>query len=243
MSVRGAKLLTIALAACCGVLLLLALILQAGWGRGYRWLEPDADASLASSRVDREPFKLPPESAYAATDARPLFNEDRKPTPEVPEGPAEAPPPSVPLNVALTGIVLTPQLHLAMIQDKTKNSTISLKEGMPMPGDQGGWTLTEIKQRSAIFKETGGDEVEVELTTAVASQKPNQAGRAGKPGSAPAANGAKPPAMPGPAGQGNAPNPQAAEQLQHRIEERRRQMRDEAERLKKQQNPNNPPNH
>ena len=238
MSVRGAKLLSIVLAACCGVLLLLALVLQGGWGRGYSWLEPDADASLASSSVDREPFKLPAESAYAATDARPLFNDDRKPTPETPEGPVEAPPPSVPLNVALTGIVLTPQLHLAMIQDKAKNSTISLKEGMPMPGDQGGWTLTEIKQRSAIFKETGGDEVEVELTTAVASQKSNKAGR---PGSTPA-NGAKaPPPAPGTAG--NAPNPQAAEQLQHRIEERRRQMRDEAERLKKQQNPNNPPNH
>jgi general secretion pathway protein N len=242
MSVRGAKLLTVVLAGCCGVLLLLALILQAGWGRGYRWLDPDADAALASSSVDREPFKLPQESAYAATDARPLFNEDRKPTPELPDESVAPPPPSVPLNVALTGIVLTPQLHLAMIQDKAKNSTISLKEGMPMPGDQGGWTLTEIKQRSAIFKESGGDEVEVELTTAVASQKPNQGGRPGKPGSnPPAANGAKPPATPGPAGQGS--NPQAAEQLQHRIEERRRQMRDEAERLKNQQKSNNPPNH
>lgn len=238
MSVRGARLLSVVLAACCGVFLLLALVLQAGWGRGYSWLEPDADASLASSSVDREPFKLPQESAYAATDARPLFNDDRKPTPEVPDAPAEAPPPSVPLNVALTGIVLTPQLHLALIQDKSKNSTVSLREGMPMPGDQGGWTLTEIKQRSAIFKESGGDEVEVELTTAVASQKSN---KPGKPGSPPPANGAKPAAGPGPTG--NTPNPQAAEQLQHRIEERRRQMRDEAERLKKQQNSNNPPNH
>jgi general secretion pathway protein N len=241
MSVRAAKLLTIVLAACCGALLLLALILQAGWGRGYRWSEPDADAALASSSVDREPFKLPAESAYAATDARPLFNDDRKPTPDLPDAPAEAPPPSVPLNVALTGIVLTPQLHLALIQDKGKNATVSLKEGMPMPGDQGGWTLTEIKQRSAIFKETGGDEVEVELTTAVASQKPNQAGRPGKPGSPPPGNASK--AQPTPGTAGNAPNPQAAEQLQHRIEERRRQMRDEAERLKKQQGQNNPPNH
>ncbi len=244
MSVRGARLLTLALAGICGVLLLLALVLQAGWGRGYSWLVPDDSAALSAASIDREPFKLPVESAYSATDARPLFNDDRKPTPEGPDDVTPPPPPSQPLNVALTGIVLTPQLHLALIQDKAKNTTISLKEGMPMPGDQGGWTLTEIKPRSAIFKEMSGDEVEVELTTAVASQKPGNApGARGKPGSAVAANQAgnksPPPPPPGTAG---SPNPQAAEQLQRRIEERRKQMRDEAERLKN-QGPNNPPNH
>ena len=241
MSVQGAKLLTVILAGICGCLLLLALILQAGWGRGYRWLSPDDNAALAAAGIDREPFKLPPESAYAATDARPIFNDDRKPTPELPDEQAAPPPPSVPLNISLTGILLTPQLHMALIQDKGKNTTVALKEGMPMPGDQGGWTLIELKQRSAIFKETAGEEVEVELTTAVASQKPaNQAsGRQGKAGQ-PAAAGAKPPAQPASA---NGANPQASEQLQRRIEERRKQMREEAERMKKQQNPNNPQNH
>jgi general secretion pathway protein N len=241
MSVQGAKLLTIVLAGICGFLLLLALLLQAGWGRGYRWLSPDDSAALAAAGIDREPFKLPPESAYAATDARPIFNEDRKPTPELPDEQSAPPPPSVPLNISLTGIVLTPQLHMALIQDKGKNNTVALKEGMPMPGDQGGWTLIELKQRSAIFKETAGEEVEVELTTAVASQKPaNQAsGRQGKAGQ-PGAAGAKPPAQPASA---NGANPQASEQLQRRIEERRKQMREEAERMKKQQSPNNPPSH
>ena len=236
MSVRGSRLLSIALAVICGGLLLLALILQAGWGRGYRWDATDDSAALAAANIDRETFKLPPEKAYAATDARPLFNDDRKPTPETP---ADAPPPDVPpstLNIALTGIVLTPQLHLALIQDKSKNSTVSLREGMPMPGDQGDWTLTELKPRSAIFKQSpGGEEVEVELTTAVASQKTAASGKPGKP--APGQPGAKgaPPAT-------AATNPGAAEQLQHRIEERRRQMRDEAERMKK-QNQANPPGH
>jgi general secretion pathway protein N len=241
MSVQGAKVLTVILAGICGVLLLLALVLQAGWGRGYRWLSPDDSAAVAAAGIDREPFKLPPESAYAATDARPIFNDDRKPTPELPDEQTAPPPPSVPLNISLTGIVLTPQLHMALIQDKAKNNTVALKEGMPMPGDQGGWTLIELKQRSAIFKETAGDEVEVELTTAVASQKPaNQTGgRQGKAGQ-PAAAGAKPPAQPAST---NGTNPQASEQLQRRIEERRKQMREEAERMKKQQNPNNPPNH
>ena len=241
MNMRGVKLSTVVLAGICGVLLLLALVMEAGFGRGYRWLSRDDSAPLAAAGIDREPFKLPPESAYAATDARPIFNEDRKPTPEVPEGDIPPPPPSVPLNISLTGIVLTPQLHMALIQDKSKNTTIALKEGMPMPGDQGGWTLTEIKKRSAIFKETSGDEVEVELSTAVASQNPST--QPGKPANRQAAagtGGAKPPA-PTPAASGNAGNPQAAEQLQRRIEERRKQMRDEAERIKKQQG--NPPSH
>ena len=242
MNMHGVKLSTVILAGICGVLLLLAFVMEAGYGRGYRWLAPDDSAAVAEAGIDREPFKLPPEVAYAATDAHPLFNEDRKPTPEVPDEKVEAPPPTVALNISLTGIVLTPQLHMALIQDKSKNTTISLREGMPMPGDQGGWTLIEIKQRSAIFKETAGDEVEVELSTAVASQKPsNQPGKPGGNKVAAGPGGAKPGQPPPPPASGNAGNPQAAEQLQRRIEERRKQMRDEAERIKQQQG--NPPSH
>lgn len=237
MSVRGSRLFSIVLAGICGALLLLALVLQAGWGRGYRWDTPDDSAALAAANIDHDVFKLPPEKEYAATDLRPLFNEDRKPTPEIP---VDAPPPDVPpstLNIALTGIMLTPKLHLALIQDKSKNTTISLREGMPMPGDQGDWTLSELKPRSAIFKQApGGEEVEVELTTAVSSQKAPANGRPGKPTPAqPAPKGA-----PATATAANGTNPGAAEQLQRRIEERRRQMRDEAERMKKQKEANQP---
>jgi len=235
MSIQGAKLLTLILAATCGLLLLLALALQIGFGRGYHWLSADEDAvsGLASGGIDSTPFKLPPESGFEQTEARPLFNEARKPTPDTPGDAVTPAAPSVPLNVSLTGVILTPELHLAMIHDNGKNNSVALKEGMPLPGDLGGWTLTRIKPRSAIFKEGSGDEVEVELTTAVASPKPGTPPRAGAPaapgtpqfGPKPALAGTKP------------PDPNQAEQLQHRIEERRKQMRDEAERLKQQQNP------
>jgi len=241
MSVRGNRLLAVVLAGICGCLLLLALILQAGWGRGYRWATPDDSAALAATNIDRDVFKLPAEKEYAATEARPLFNEDRKPTPETSDEPPKPDVPPSTLNIALTGIVLTPQLRLALIQDKAKNLTVSLREGMPMPGDQGDWTLTELKPRSAIFKQApGGEEVEVELTTAVASQKPPAAGKPGKPG----ASGQPPPpkgnAAATAATAANGTNPGAAEQLQRRIEERRRQMRDEAERMKRQKEANQP---
>ena len=100
-----------------------------------------------------------------------------------------------------------------------------------MPGDQGDWTLTELKPRSAIFKQApGGEEVEVELTTAVASQKAPAAGKSGETGSAGATAAER--QRGGDGARANGTNPGAAEQLQRRIEERRRQMRDEAERMK-----------
>lgn len=239
MSLQGAKVLTLVLAAACGALLLLAFALQIGFGRGYSWSSADEDTAappLGGGAVDRQPFKLPPEASFAETTARPLFNDDRKPTPDAPAEIAVVPP-SQPLNISLTGVILTPQLHLAMIHDNAKNDPFSVKEGMPLPGDLGGWTLVKVKERSAMFKESAGDEVEVELSTAVASPKP------GTPpprptGAAPATPGAAPQFGPKPpAAAVKPPDAMQAEQMQRRIEERRKQMRDEAERLKQQQNP------
>jgi general secretion pathway protein N len=209
------------------VLLLLALAMQIGLGRGYAWLPADAqtEAIANAAMIDRSAFKLPPESQFAATQSRPLFNADRKPTPDTPDEPAVPPPPKVPLNIALTGIILTPQLRLAMVHDKLKNRDVALKEGMPMEGDQGGWVLTKIHARSAVFRESSGDEVEVELSTAVASPSPNA--RAGARPGVPPRVGVIPPMG------GAVPNPQALA-LQRRIEQRREQMRAEAERLRQQ---------
>ena len=229
-ALQGARLATAVLAGICGILLLLVLALQFGLGRGYSWLPPEIDqgAVLTSATVDRTPFKLPPETSFVATQERPLFNDDRKPTPDVPDEPDTPPPPKVPLNIALTGIVLTPQVRLAMIHDKAKNTNVALKEGMPMPGDQGGWTLSHINDRSVVFKESSGEEVEVELSTAVSSPRPNVPGPGQPEGRGPA--GRFVPRSPvAPPGQ----NVQAG-QLQQRIEERRKQMREEAERLRQQ---------
>lgn len=233
MSTQAAKLLSAILAGACAVLLLLALALQFGFGRGYSWRPPDADsAGVAQVAIDKTPFRLPAQAQFADTTARPLFNDDRKPTPETPDTPVTPPPPKVPLNIALTGIILTPQLHLAMVHDKLKNKDVALKEGMPMDGDQGGWTLTRINPRSAVFRETSGEEVEVELSTAVASPIPT----ANVPVGAQARIAPHPPLAYGGIAPGGQPMvPQGAQALQQRIEERRRQMREEAERLRQQQ--------
>lgn len=227
MSSQAAKLLSAILAGVCGIFVLLALAMQFGFGRGYSWLQPEADsANVANVAIDKTPFKLPPETQFADTTARPLFNDDRKPTPDTPDTPDVPPPPKVPLNIALTGIILTPQLHLAMVHDKLKNKDMALKEGMPMDGDQGGWTLTQINPRSAVFRETSGEEVEVELSTAVAGPTPAANARPGAHERV--APGRMPEAAVAPA------QNEQAQALQRRIEERRRQMREEAERLRQQ---------
>lgn len=226
MTRGGEKLLTTTLAATCGVLFVLALALQFGVGRGYHWLEPESVSAdnAASGAIDREPFQLPPQSEFVAINQKPLFNDDRRPTKEEPADTSEGPPPS-PLNISLTGTLLVgnPSMHMAMVRENGKVNTIALKEGMPLPGDQGAWTLTQVKNRSAVFKSSTGDEVEVELATVQPGQK---AGPQGRNPAAPVPARAATPVPPG------TPATAQSEELQRRIEERRKQMREAAERMK-----------
>jgi len=246
MTRAGEKMLTTALAGTCGVLFVLGMALQFGVGRGYHWLPPDSDPAAAGTTadVDRNGYQLPPQAEFAAIDQRPLFNEDRKPSPDdTTDATPEAPPPS-PLNISLTGTMLVgkPELHVAIVRENGKAQSVALKEGMPLPGDQGAWTLNRVKPRSAIFKSSGGEEVEVELAVGNPGQKP---GAPPRPGSAPATPIPGRPA--GPATPLPPPGPETAQagELQQRIEERRKQMREAAERMKaqRQQDQTNPQQH
>ena len=235
--------LTNVLAGTCGVLFVLALALQFGVGRGYHWLPPDSDpaAAGAAADVDRNAYQLPPQAEFAVIVERPLFNEDRKPSPEeATDATPETPPPS-PLNISLTGTMLVgkPELHVAIVRENGKAQSIVLKEGMPLPGDQGAWTLNRVKTRSAIFKSSGGEEVEVELAVGNPGQKPGAPGRPGSAPATPTAGRPMPSATPLPP---PAPETAQAGELQQRIEERRKQMREAAERMKaqRQQDQTNP---
>jgi len=246
MTRAGEKMLTMVLASTCGVLFVLGLALQFGIGRGYHWLAPDSDpaAAGATADVDRNAYQLPPQSEFAVIDQRPLFNEDRKPSPDdSSDATPEAPPPS-PLNISLTGTMLVgkPELHVAIIRENGKAQSIALKEGMPLPGDQGAWSLNRVKTRSAIFKSSSGEEVEVELAVGTPGQRPGAPGRPGAAPATPTAGRAAAPATPlPPAG----PETAQAGELQQRIEERRKQMREAAERMKAQRqlDQTNPPQH
>lgn len=228
MDVKLARLLTLGLGSACGVLVVTALIQLAGYGRGYGWLPADtAESAELAGEIDRTPIKIPPLASYVEVESRPLFNDDRKPTPVSEEGPVVEGPPPAPLNVTLTGVVLvretdtTPELKVAMVRDNLRNETMALKVGMPLGGDQAGWTLVELAPRLATFRNVSDETVEIELNPAA--------------GTAPAQPASGRPAPPRP----NMPPPDknadpAASDLARRIEERRRQMREQAERLRSQ---------
>jgi general secretion pathway protein N len=235
MDVRIARLITLALASACGLLAVTAMVQLAGYGRGYGWLAPDPEPGPAiAGEIDRNPFALPPLSSFREVDGRPLFNDDRKPTPVSEGDVADEGPAPVPLNVTLTGVILvrktetTPELRMAMVRDNMRNESVALKVGMPLTGDQAGWTLVALAPRLATFRNATDETAEIELYTAAAPPPPKVQR---PPPLAPSAPGALAPGK----------NNNAAESdLARRIEERRRQMREEAERLRAQRN--NSPN-
>jgi general secretion pathway protein N len=224
MNVRVARLTTTALGAVCGFLVLTALLQYVGVGRGYRWAadDPSSAPALPGSAVDEKPLKLPPENTFADVDAHPLFNEDRMPTPIDPSEGSDSAPLS-PLNITLTGIVSTSSVKIAMVQDKARNQSIALKVGMPLEGDQASWTLVEVKPRSVVFKSAANERTEVELETSVV-QPPKtplpRTARSSAPGNT--ARGTTSAA-------GKDAKRADSGDLAKRIEDRRRQMREDAE--------------
>lgn len=217
--------------------LMLLIAVYAGLGGRYS-LHPD-DASLvpALPQIDlsRAQNPLQPLADYAVVGERPLFNADRRPLPPLPTegGETEQVPVSIPLDIVLTSVIISGDMKIAIVLDKKTNTSQSVRLGSALEGDQAGWNLTELNARTAVFEgPTGRNEVELRVfdgtggeaptPMANATSVPNEA-NTNADGAAAAAN----PEV--------AQTPEArAELIRRRIEERRRQMREEAERANKQ---------
>jgi general secretion pathway protein N len=222
-------------------LLLLALSLAEffGFGSGYRLaadvaVEQKPEAAL---KLDEGVRKLAPWPEYGSDMlARPLFNEDRKPTPVGAKtaGPDEA----KPLKGALTGVIIAGELKLAMVKDEA-NKTLRLRPGQNLPGEQSAWKLVEVRPRSAMFEAPGLGQQELKLQISdkpnvaqvpAANEKPVQ-GQSGMLQSAPATDPFYGQLKQAPTPQGDV-NP---DEIRRRIEERRKQLREEAQRMEKEQ--------
>jgi general secretion pathway protein N len=184
-------------------------------------------------------------TAYNEIEQRPLFNADRRPQAvQVVETAEPAPTiPPVPLNATLAGIVLTPAARVALVRNDATQEVFRVREGMPLPGDLGGWRLKELQPRNAVFD--GGNQGEAELKLDPAGETPPA------PAPQPPANAV--PGQPAQPGQASPAPGQTAEQaaaqqsndaaareaeVRRIIEERRRQMREEAERMNTQKKQN-----
>jgi general secretion pathway protein N len=102
---------------------------------------------------------------------------------------------------------------------------------MPLEGDQAGWTLVEVRPRSVVFQSAANEKTEIELETSVAPP----------PRASPPRNSRSSPNQRGTTSAGSADNKRDSGDLARRIEERRRQMREDAEKQRNQNGKGKPP--
>ena len=237
------KLVGLVLGGACGLLALVAAALFAGMGSGVGPApSADAESERPVPNVDAATsFGLAEESAYAIIAERPVFNETREPEvdeaevvesgmvdPDDPTGSGEPPPP---LEVQVKGIILAPDVRVAIVTDPASQETLRLREGMPLEGELAAWTLAEIQPRKLVFDGAGADQVEVELqvNTGALSGGPAVTNRTARTPPTEVGN----EQQPSPTDEMDA---QArAEEIRRRVAERRAQLREEAERRRAQQ--------
>lgn len=138
-----------------GVVILGAVLLAllSGVGHGVRWAPPHRAAPLPPARKVALPAP-PLLDSYAAVWQHPLFNSDRKPILDDTGGA------HVSLgDLELTGIILTPELRMALLRDKSAGSKDDAAEVRVRQGDSlpdGSWKLIGLKPRSAVFASATG---------------------------------------------------------------------------------------
>ncbi|KAA3645968.1 MAG: hypothetical protein DWP95_03750 [Proteobacteria bacterium] len=177
------NLLTNILIAIIGLLLIVAALQFVGWGRGIDELQPaefdeDQIEQLIAAKDDLAAPDIKPEVIDRITQT-PLFRQDRQPyiPPVVAEDNPEIDSTIIevkPLKAQVTSIIITSNSRYVMIQDQISNERLTLKEGMPLEGEQGMWVVDSIDKRKVIFNAEGQEPVELELE--VFSGALNQAG-------------------------------------------------------------------
>ena len=205
--------------------------------------DPSRVPPLAALDLSQARSPLKSVETYADIGERPLFNPDRRPLPPEEEsqpdnaGEDKAPVESVPLDVALTSVILTPKMKLAIITDNRDGKSQTVRVGDALEGDQSAWQLKELGPRKAVFAGPDGNAaVDLRVFDGAGGQAPtpSQARADGKPDGQlepDASEQTEPTAEPA-AGEAMTAE-QRSEMIRRRIEERRRQMREEAERANK----------
>lgn len=127
-----------------GVLL---LVLLGGAGRGTHWAPPRTLPALPSAGSAELP-QAKPLQQFGLVWEKPLFNPDRKPVAHASEGGSNLG------DLELTGIIITPDLRMALLHDKNANREIRLRQGASLP--DGSVTLVEVQSRSAVFDSAAG---------------------------------------------------------------------------------------
>jgi hypothetical protein len=161
--------------------LLISSIQMFGWGQGINEVKIDVENQIKLPVVpsgngsnDLNNNQNNDKQLVSNINNRPLFSDSRKPFVEEIDAESEADKNEELLAVnelkaQLTGVVITPEHSYAMILDNLTNERETYKIGMPLNGEQGGWTLSEIHNRKVVF--VSDDEKSEELELEVFSGK------------------------------------------------------------------------
>lgn len=146
MNAADRRRLTPSLGIVAAVLLLVLIALWLGLGRGLRWHDKAAPPRLPPVGTNLPAPAVPPLDEYAAVWQHPLFNPSR--TPEAATGNGD----EATGDLQLTGVIMLPDLKMAILHDKTNNRDYRVIEGRP---SRGGPALVELHPRSAVVDASG----------------------------------------------------------------------------------------
>lgn len=232
-----ARPLTGVLAATCLWAVMVLVLAITGLGGRVALLADDPAGVPALPVVTLTPVtpRLGASGEYLEVGQRPLLVADRRPAPVGPvtgEGTAE-------IDVALTSVLITPRLQLAILTDNQGGLARRVRVGDTVPGTS--WTLVQLEPRRAVLEGPGGQKTldlrvfngagAVHDPTVVNADVPMPAPGAVEPVPDPNAAGPQPipaVAVPAPAPPDNLTQEQQIEAIRRRIEARRAQMRAEA---------------
>lgn len=241
------NLLTTLLVGGIGVLAVTGLVQAILMGRvDVDRIDPVGQTTVDESRVAVPDTGLAEFEDYLAITERPVFFSDRRlPVIEMVEvdeideielidEPEDEPVED--LRAVVAGIIITPDMRMAMVRDEAAGKTVLLREGMSLEGEQAAWRIDSIAARSASFVSVDGRTSDLEL-------KVNTSGlTAGSPGQVrtPAARRDRQPDREEPPDQPDAEEEAVAateddararaEEVRRRVAERRAELRAEAER-------------
>lgn len=217
-SLGRARASTWLLATACLWALLLWLAAALGMGTRIEAAAAQAPGALpAPAAAVRE--RIGPLGQYAEAASHPLFMQDRRPRAFLAVAQSEGEGRGATLDFVLTGVLISPQVRLAILQPSAGGAAQRVREGAA-PEGASDWRLLEVRPRAALFEGPGG-QVALELRSFGVAGSPEP--RAGAP---------VPSMVPRPPQEGvrdagdSAPDEaRRIEDIRRRIEARRAQMR------------------
>jgi hypothetical protein len=188
------NLLTTLLVGGIGTLLVVALAQTVLMGRvNVDRIAPVGDTEVDESRVEVPDTGLAEFEDYMAITRQPVFFSDRRlPVVELVEAdeiediePIEEPDdePVEDLRAVVAGIIITPEMRMAMVRDEAAGKTMLMREGMSLEGEQAAWRIESIAARSASFVSVDGRSSNLELKVNTSGLTAGSPGQIRTPGS------------------------------------------------------------